>query len=197
MYHYHHDQTKPIVILLSGWAGSGKDAAAALLVEELDFQRLAFADALKREVSAMSGIPLEIFHDSRKNRHLANHVVGFPTAQTPRDILIQRSATIRTTNPDHYAELVGHRICNEGGMRYVISDWRYPNEYEALSHILEGRKFTFLRVRIERSNIVSIPDPSEHQLDGANFDAVIQNDGSISDLRDAIKAVVRPILHKH
>jgi hypothetical protein len=192
-FHYHHDQPKPVIVLLSGWAGSGKDAAAALIVEELDFYRLSFADTLKREVAVMTGIPLEDFHTSRKNKPLTNHVSGFPTAQSPRDILIQRAAAVRATNPNHYAELVSDRIATEGGWRYVISDWRYPNEYETLADTLAGH--TFLRVRIVRSGIIPLLEPSEHQLDHAIFDATIHNDGSISDLRDAIKAAVRPLLH--
>jgi hypothetical protein len=32
-----------IILMLSGWAGSGKDAAAALLLEEMGFIRFAFA----------------------------------------------------------------------------------------------------------------------------------------------------------
>jgi hypothetical protein len=192
-FHYHHDQPKPVVVLLSGWAGSGKDAAAALIVEELDFYRLAFADVIKREVASMTGVPLEVFHDGRKNKPLTNHIAEFPTAQSPRDILIQRAAAVRSINPDHYAELVSDRIAMEGGWRYVISDWRYPNEYESLVDTLTN--YAFLRVRVVRPGIAPLPEPSERQLDDATFDATIQNDGSISDLRDAIKAAVRPLLH--
>ena len=36
-----------IIIMVSGWAGSGKDAAASILMDELGFQRLAFADISK------------------------------------------------------------------------------------------------------------------------------------------------------
>ena len=141
----------------------------------------------------MTGIPLEVLHDSRKNKPLTNHISGFPTANTPRDILIQRAASVRAANPNHYVELVSDRIATEGGWRYVITDWRYPNEYDTLVDTLAGH--TFLRVRIVRPGIAPLPEPSEHQLDGATFDVTIQNDGSISDLRDAIKAAVRPLLH--
>ena len=55
---------RTMIILLSGWAGSGKDAAA-LLLEEMNFVRLAFADAIKIEVAAATGIPLDTFHDHR------------------------------------------------------------------------------------------------------------------------------------
>jgi hypothetical protein len=42
-------------------------------------------------------------------------------------------------------------------------------------------------VRIERPGIRQSADPSEHDLDGASMDYVIQNDGKISDLRHAVK----------
>lgn len=190
-FHNYHNQQKPVIVFLSGWAGSGKDAAAALLVEEMDFYRVSFADTLKREIASITGISLEVFHTSQKNKPLS----GFPSANTPRDILIQRAATMRAANPDYYAELVGDRIAYEGGWRYVISDWRYPNEYESLVTTLTN--YAFLRVRIVRSGITQLPEPSECQLDDATFDAIIQNDGSISDLRDAIKGAVKSLLYNH
>ena len=188
---HHVIQTPPLVVLLSGWAGSGKDTAAALLVDELEFVRLAFADALKEDVARLTGIPLAVFHSARKNVALTTPVAAFPEAQTPRDILIKRAATVRATAPDTYAEVVARAIGNSGC--YAISDWRYLNEYEVIRHRLPVRA-TVLRVRVERPDMPTMADPTEHYLDNEPFDAIVQNDGSISDLRDKIKAVVHPYL---
>jgi hypothetical protein len=166
-----------MIILLSGWAGSGKDAAA-LLLEEMNFIRLAFADGLKAEVAAATGIPLDTFHDHRLKDTL------LPGGKTPRQLLIEHAATIRATDPDVYTRRVMSNI--NLLHNYVISDWRYPREEELLTTAF-GQNV--MRIRINRS-IVQMDDPTEHALDDATFDRVIQNDGSISELRDTLRAIV-------
>jgi hypothetical protein len=57
-----------IVIAMTGYAGVGKDTAAELLVTHLGFRQLAFADALRGEVSNAFGIELSyLTHPSTKN----------------------------------------------------------------------------------------------------------------------------------
>jgi hypothetical protein len=188
-------QTPLLVVMLSGWAGSGKDTAAALLADELDFERRAFADALKEDVAALTGIPVGVFHSARKNAPLVEPVAAFPGAHTPRDCLIACAAAVRAEDPDTYPNIVAEQIKNRNciGKRFAITDWRYANEYAAFKRLLPATA-TILRVRIERPGMTPLADPSEHNLDDATFDAVVQNDGSISDLRDKIKAVVHPYL---
>jgi hypothetical protein len=188
-----HSQTKPLLVLLSGWAGSGKDAAAALMVEEMCFIRHAFADSLKHDVATRTGIPVATFHSYAKNKPFTNPPPAeYPTSQTPRDLLIKHAITMRSTNPDIYAEQVAADILTSHEMRHVISDWRYPNEY---SHLHGATGFTVLRGRIVRSTVIPLNDPTEHYLDEEPMDFVIQNDGSISDLRDSIKNVLYKYMH--
>lgn len=177
-----------LVVLLSGWAGCGKDTAAALLVDELGFDRLAFADALKADVAARTGIPLAVFHSARKNEPLPTH-----EGQTPRDLLIARAAAVRATDPDAYARVVATQIADSGGGRYVITDWRFRNEYAVLCG---DATTTILRVRVVRPDMQPMTDATEHELDNEVFDAVVQNEGSIRDLCDAMKTVLRPHLHR-
>jgi len=90
-----------VVILLSGWSGSGKDAAANLLVDEMNFIRLALADMLKLVVSQSTGIPLNYFHD----RDLKDTVApGYHV--TPRQLLLEHAVIARSTDPDIYSRLI-------------------------------------------------------------------------------------------
>lgn len=51
------------LIILSGKAGSGKDSAADYLVQNKNYTRVAFADALKEYCSSKYGIHIEYFHN--------------------------------------------------------------------------------------------------------------------------------------
>lgn len=46
---------KPIVVLVSGWMGSGKDTLVDRLVKQHGFVRFGFADELKDDVSKEMG----------------------------------------------------------------------------------------------------------------------------------------------
>lgn len=175
-----------MVVLLSGWAGSGKDCAAALLAEEFGFQRFAFADALKADVSHTTGIPLGYFHSVHKDHPLVAPCDMYPAAKTPRDVLIQHALVRRAKDPDIYSRGVATEIQSAVGLRYVISDWRYLREYEVVTGEL-GEFFQIYRVRIVRPGIRQSAEPSEHDLDGIAMDYIIHNDGTISDLRAAVK----------
>lgn len=175
-----------MVVLVSGWAGTGKDCAAALLVEECGFQRVAFADALKEDVAKVTGLPLEWFYTATKDRPLPAPCAAYPTAKTPRDILLQHALVRRTIDPDVYSKGVAATIMDSPGTRYVVSDWRYLSEHKVLAEEL-GEFYHIFRIRIERPGIRQSADPSEHDLDGLTMDYMITNDGTISDLRHAVK----------
>jgi len=181
-----HTQPHKTIVLLSGWAGSGKDAAASLLVEEMNFQRIAFADILKEDVSASYGIPLSSFHDL----HEKDRVVPGMSV-TPRQLLINHARSVRSTDPDVYSRSVADIIQTSLQNRFVVSDWRFKAEYDVLR---AHEDLTIVRGRIHRPEIAVSDDPTEHDLDDAPFDFTIVNDGCISDLRDWLKAVIRPYL---
>jgi hypothetical protein len=175
----------PLIILLSGWAGSGKDSAAELLVDEMSFERVAFADMLKAEVSAVTRIPIATFcMNTLKDIPLKDSGI------TPRELLIRHAAERKKIDPDVYSRIVVAHILAGQQLCYVISDWRFRHEYDFIKQHLSN-KYHIIRGRIIRSSIHISPDSTEHDLDDECMDFTVYNDGSISDLRDAIKSVVR------
>jgi len=178
--------TNKTIILLSGWAGSGKDAAASLLIEEMNFTRIAFADVLKEDVSETYGIPLSALHDpAEKDKPIPGMY-----RVTPRHLMLARALVVKTADPDIYSRGVAECIqsCSHG--RFVVSDWRYKREYEVLRENLDPGT-PIVRGRIQRPGLIVSDDPSEHDLDGETVDFTITNDGCISDLRDRLKAAIR------
>jgi len=181
------------VLLLSGRAGSGKDAAASLLMEEVGFTRFAFADFLKRDVAAQYDLPLDLFHTAAKD-----HPLPAFKGKTPRTLLLDHARIARSVDLDVYARQVAAAIKEAiasdpvRNSRFVISDWRYRREYEFLTKALFGiAELVCLRITRPISDRPFINDPSETDLLAQPMHGMIDNDASISDLRDALKLFLR------
>jgi hypothetical protein len=71
---------------------------------------------------------------------------------------------------------------------WIITDMRFPNELEAVEE-REG-----ITIRVNRNNgtraIDVNPHPSETALDDAEFDYVIENDGTIEDLVEKVREIL-------
>ena len=177
------------IIMISGWAGSGKDAAASILMDELGFQRFAFADPLKHDVARETGISLDHFY----SQHLKDRPIEFDGEMiAPRALLIEAAANARAKYPNIYANMIADAIQRAGVNRVVISDWRYRNEYDVIKTFF-GQ---VVRVRITRPDIVQSAEPSEHDLDSEPMDIEIQNGGSLSMLRSTLKDLLRPYISR-
>ena len=180
------------VLLLSGRAGCGKDAAASLLMEEVGFTRFAFADFLKRDVAAKYGLPLDLFHTAAKD-----HPLPAFKGKTPRTLLLDHARIARSVDLDVYARQVVTAIQEAvaadpvRNSRFVISDWRYRREYDFLERELLGTTILCLRITRHATEMPVINDPTERDLVDQPMHGMIDNDASISDLRDALKAFLR------
>ena len=169
------------ILLLSGYARSGKDSVANLLEEECGFRRFAFADALKEMVAAQTGIPVALFHSLQKD----SVIPGPSSSKTYRDLLIEVADQKRAVDPDIFSRLIATQIVESDADRIVISDWRYRREESFLRSTLDPTIYQIQRGRVIRSTVIPSQKPIEHDLDGEPMDLIIPNDGSISDLRDA------------
>jgi hypothetical protein len=181
--------TMKTILMLSGWAGSGKDAAATLLEEEMGYQRVAFADPLKACVAETTGLPADMFYTAAKDWPLPPDAVCplYPTARTPREILLQHAVRERAVDPDIYARTTIQQILTAPGDNWVISDWRYRREWEFVVRSVRAGSARVIRARVLRPGIVPSADLTEHDLDDEPMDMVIHNAGTISDLRDALR----------
>lgn len=178
--------------MLSGWAGSGKDAAASILVKQHGFERVAFADALKIDAAQRSGLSLHTFHSAAKDEPLQTPCPAFPDAKTPRDILLQLALQIRATNPDIYADsIICHIVESAKEQQFVVSDWRYRREAARIQEMLPSARL--LRVRIHR-HVTQSSDPSEHDLDNEPMDIIIENNKGLEELMYNLQCLLYPYL---
>lgn len=185
---------------LSGWPKSGKDTLAEYLVKEKGFVRISSGDALKEQVARDHGIPLSDLHDvERKDLPILNRPVvvvdsfsqwvadymkkefrtkeGKPNSMngetvywTPRAIGSFEAFAKRAVDPQYW---IGQATKNlEEEKNYVLTDWRFKSEQEYLKEKF-GKKVLF--IRIERFETCASASPFEHDLDDAQFDAVLNN----------------------
>jgi hypothetical protein len=175
--------TKPIVIGISGLAGSGKGIASQAMVD-LGFERIKQADPLKNMLRTL-------FRDCGLSEEEIERRIEGDLKETP-DRLLQHATprlamiTLGTEwgrdliSPKLWSDLWFTRAFNSlrSGRSVVCDDVRFPEEVAAI------RALGGFIIRIERSSRSRkmIDHPSERP-DLIPHDLLLENDGSIDSLR--------------
>lgn len=162
------------LIGLSGRKRSGKDTVYAIIQEEAERlrpARVAFADALKEEVSALLNVPIaELEADKARFRGI-----------------LQWWGTEwrRAQNPNYWIDQTRKKILALKGISGLIvaTDVRFPNEAE----LIENMGGVVVRISRPEANNVTDPHPSEVVMDSYPFKHVIHNTGTIDDLRREVR----------
>jgi len=162
------------LIGLAGLAQSGKDTVGGYME---GFHRLAFADALK-SVAYDTDVDIATIVDE----------VGWERAKAEYPHVrpfLQRLGVAMREHVSGDVWVVAALSQMYEGNNYVITDVRFPNEYRAIVH--GGGKVW----RVERPGIVA-PNGhiSETALDGYGFDQVVENNGTLDDLRVQVQELL-------
>lgn len=176
---------KPLVevIGLSGYARSGKDSVAKVLVEEYGYTRLAFADTLREALYALNPNIASDFGVGPL-REVVDRVgwdkakVVFPEVRE----LLQRLGTEAgrdLIHPNVWVDATFTKM--QDGGKYVISDVRFPNEADAVKQ-WGGKVWRIMRPDTGPAN----DHPSETALDDYLPDVRLHNDGTLDDLTVAV-----------
>jgi len=169
-----------MIIGLSGYARSGKDTVAKFLVDEYGFERIAFADPIRNILYAMN--PL------LGGDRLAPMVdeYGWDIAKSNPEVrgLLQSLGYAARNHLDKDIWIVtALQKMLEAGKHYVVTDVRFLNEADVLKNELDAQLW-----RVERPDVVAVNDHiSEWELNGYNFDRVLNNDGNVEELKFMIK----------
>ena len=177
----------PNLILITGYAGSGKDEVGKILLEK-GYKRYAFADLVKIHSADKHGFIIDL----TKTQEGKNTIVKSKYDQSElsvRQYLIDESALMKEafSEPAFWAILLEKQIKEEPPHNVVITDWRYEAE---LNHIVkEFTECKITKIRIHRESVKPLTDPSEHNIDHIVCDHVIQNNGSLEELRNQVTAL--------
>jgi hypothetical protein len=176
---------------LSGYARSGKDTVAEILVEQCGYQRVAFADKLRQALYELNPV---VGHENEMYGLLGlvylQDIIdeygwdGVKSTRYGPEVrrLLQRLGTEAGRN------VLGNNIWVDAALndlddqgRYVFTDCRFVNEATAITE-LGGQVW-----RVNRPGVGPANDHiSEIGLDDWNFDFTVSNDGTIQQLSDRV-----------
>jgi hypothetical protein len=174
-----------MIIGLSGYARSGKDTVANILVEKHGFTKLAFADPMREalyrldpriEIADMQGVSLAQAVDGLGWENLK---VDSPDVRG----LLQRMGT--EVGRGMFGENIWVDLALKEAAKYenvVFSDVRFKNEAEAV-RAAGGSLWRIERPGTEAANA----HISEHDLDDYQFNATLNNDRTAEDLYEVIE----------
>lgn len=202
-----------MILGLSGYARSGKDTAASVLVDEFGFTRIAFADKLREVLLAINPkVAEEIVEDDIFSEEREDPIKTVKSVYTARvsDVieyhgwdgyketvyndeirgLLQRLGTEAGRNilgPNIWVDTALRSLEPDG--KYVVTDMRFPNEFAAVKE----RGGTTWRINRQGIGPAVAPDgtvhPSETSLDDHQFDRVIANDVNFLKFKDKIRLI--------
>jgi hypothetical protein len=167
-----------MIIGLSGYARSGKDEVAKILVEEYGYTRAAFADKIKEflyEINPQIG--------GNRLQHLIN-TYGWEVAKSQPEVrhLLQSIGVgaRKLLGDDIWIDQVLKEL--HPFDKVVISDVRFTNEAECIG--ARGGQLW----RIKRPGVQPVNNHiSEHDLDGYKVDMILKNEGTLNDLRELVR----------
>lgn len=184
-------QIAPLYTLvgLSAYAQSGKDTAAAVLVEHFGFERRAFADPLRQAVYNLNPI-LEQESESSSEWRYADAIdcYGYEAARSMGGWKDEIRGLLQRMGTEVGRNMFGENIwvdtafnTLEDGGKYVFADTRFPNEANEIK-AWGGSIWRISRKGVGPAN----QHPSETSLDDYPWDALIQNDGDLSEFRATV-----------
>lgn len=184
-----------MIIGLSGYATSGKDTVADILVKEFGYIKYAWADMVRLAAEALD--PIVGVDDGHPIRYTdALNKYGYNEAKARfaefRRVLqyIGTEVGRELIDDNVWVDATISRINREASItdRIVIADTRFPNEANKIKELSgEQSGGENLVVRVVREGVGPASDHiSETGLDDFDFDVVLDNNGTLDDLRDKV-----------
>lgn len=180
-----------MIIGLSGYAQSGKDEVAKVLVEDYGYKRVAFADKIRELLLETNPLIKDGFRvESVVSAYGWDQAkVLFPEI---RSLLQNLGVGARNTFGElfwvHHAL---HQVHFEEN--WVITDVRFINEADTIKKFDNAQLWRVKRPGVEAVN----PHISERDMDGYQVDKILTNGGTLDELRELVHKRMEFTLNAH
>lgn len=181
------------IIGIHGLAGAGKDTVADYLVEQYDFEKIAFAQPIKDAAQIIFGLYPEVFID----RELKERVIPW-LGKSPRQIaqLIGTEFGRQHFGDDIWIKVAKQRI--DAWREEVVDQTFHPLCGIVITDVRFENEAAFVRAEggvvwhIHRPGVDPVSSHvSENGIAVADRDLVIHNDGLKFELFDKVDALIR------
>lgn len=188
-----------MIVGVCGRIGSGKGTFADILVETYNFQKLSFADPLKDCVASMFSWPRDLLEgDTEESREWREQQSQFWTRElgytvTPRLVLQQVGTECMRQGffDGVWVSLAKQALENNPHTDWVIPDVRFPNEIDMIRNqggvVIEVQRGEIPEWVVEYKTQGIEPEhihPSEWRWLDGTIDYIIDNNGSLDDLKN-------------
>lgn len=184
-----------LVVGFMGKAGVGKDTAGDYLVRQYGFKKDSFAAPLKRLVGDIFSIPDSILNpvdaEARQLREVP--LADWPN-YTPR-MLLQFIGTELFRNQvdrDIWVKSLCHRILHSKHNLYVLTDIRFPNEFNAMAEQF-GKNFIGIKITRDGCSGETHGGMKAHESEAYDLPChhAVANDGTLEDLYAKVNHIVQ------
>ena len=190
-----------MIVGMCGLIGTGKDTVADILVHNYNFKKLSFADKLKDGVATVFSWDRQMLEgttdESRSWREQRDEFWSRETNEhiTPR-LVLQMFGTDCMRNGFYngiWVSIVKQQIIQNPEQHFVIPDVRFPNEAQMIKEvngevwrICRGEDPAWFTSYINDNIVPQNVHESEWQWAKLNFDCIIQNSNTITDLKNQV-----------
>lgn len=141
--------TRPTVFAISGFAGAGKDTLADAIEHYIpaSSSRVKMADELKEAINqalAYMGLPAVAFTEDREAK------------EQIRPLMVEFGRYCRGRDKSIFAKIAGKTVkhyYNTGALAVLVTDMRYPNEYDVLFELCNSELWTFVPIYVSQPSL--------------------------------------------
>ena len=198
-----------MILSFGGRIRSGKSTLKDILVNDYKFKTFSFAGPLKEYVSKLYGIPLKSCYSQKDKEKILKHPLPWDEyrCETLSEIIgetIEWDGEVLEFNTlRHALQYIGTEVLRthdinfhvsrsienlEYGDTYVNDDLRFKNE------LLTMQNFGAHCIFVNRETDIVSDHASEKELQPTDFDYIIENDGTIEDLKQKFMVLYKLIL---
>lgn len=179
-----------MIIGLSGYSGSGKDEIAKILISQFGYRRVAFADNIRNIIYDLNPVVMvDVNYKDITIKDLVDRD-GWDITKKNKEVrrLLQflGEASRRHLNENIWVDSALSLLDSKENI--VITDVRYVNEIT----FIKNRFLNSQVWRVKRTNVSPVNGHiSETELEHYKVDQILQNNGSLEDLRLLVKTRMR------